>query len=88
MHRFNSILVRLKVDRQRPCCCDVVSFNSILVRLKVKRNPEKTEKALFQFHTGSIKRPPAAQRMPRDHHRFNSILVRLKVNTNPSAYYS
>ena len=35
----------------------MLSFNSILVRLKVFRpSPDKVNRILFQFHTGSIKR--------------------------------
>ena len=36
--------------------------------------------AVFQFHTGSIKRIRLGHLIP-EHRRFNSILVRLKVRT-------
>ena len=53
---FNSILVRLKVNkrvRQELC---FGGFNSILVRLKEHPPiPEFVFESQFQFHTGSIK---------------------------------
>ena len=56
------------------------SFNSILVRLKVYSTASDAEAgATFQFHTGSIKREPAANVPLSADDCFNSILVRLKA---------
>ena len=54
---FDSILVRLKVDRVS-CLKDIPNggFDSILVRLKGSDTAPTTLICWFRFHTGSIKR--------------------------------
>ena len=65
-----------------------VGFNSILVRLKVWAIFGLVLLSqVFQFHTGSIKRPKDTP--PRmSVIGFNSILVRLKVITDPVFSYN